>query len=115
MAKEGVDIERLREHVRTVVVGRDVLDLDDAESFELADLEEAPVDVARALARLAIARQLDGAGTTAIEALPVVGAPSGAQLLTRGGLNIKRNGPSNLFGAFGDVYLILGKFTLQAS
>lgn len=60
-------------------------------------------------------RQLDGAGTAAIEALPVVGAPSGAQLLTRGGLNIKRNGPSNLFGAFGDVYLILGKFTLQAS
>ena len=60
-------------------------------------------------------RQLEGAGTTPIEALPVVGAPSGAQLLTRGGLNIKRNDARNLFGAFGDVYLILGKFTLQAS
>ena len=52
MAEEGIDIERLREHIRPVVVCRDVLDLDDAESFELADFEEAPVDVTRPVASL---------------------------------------------------------------
>ena len=61
MAEEGVGVQRLREHIRPVVVGRNVLDLDDARRFELADLEEAPIDVARPVARLAVAGQLDRA------------------------------------------------------
>ena len=51
MAEEGVDIKRLREHVRPVVVCRDVLDLDDAESLELSDFEEAPIGLSAGTVR----------------------------------------------------------------
>ena len=51
MAEEGVDVQRLREHIRPVVMGRYVLDLDDARSLELADFEEAPINVPRPVAR----------------------------------------------------------------
>ena len=33
-------------------------------------------------------------------------------LLKEGGLTIKKNGITNLYGALGDVSLILGRFTL---
>ena len=38
----------------------------------------------------------------------------GVQVVNQGGLTIKGNGPKNAFGAFGDVMLILGRFSLSA-
>ena len=55
LAREG-----LREKVRAVAIRRDVLDAHDAHGLELAHLEEAAIDVPRAVARLAVARELDG-------------------------------------------------------
>ena len=52
-----LDIKRLREHVRPVVVCRDVLDLDDAESLELSDFEEAPIGLSAGTVRGADDRQ----------------------------------------------------------
>ena len=44
----------------------------------------------------------------------MIEAPGGdVALLTEGGLTIKRNGGRNLWGALGDVFLILGRFTLS--
>ena len=43
------------------------------------------------------------------DGLTLIDAPSGLRLLSRGGLSIKRNDLRNLYGALGDVYLILGK------
>ena len=40
--------------------------------------------------------------------------PQGMRVLTQGGLTIKRNGLTNLYGALGDVNLILGKFTFAS-
>ena len=37
------------------------------------------------------------------------------QLINQGGLTIKGNGPRNLWGAFGDVMLILGRFSLSSA
>ena len=62
VAHESVDVHRLGEHVGAVERRRDVLDLDDLERLELAHFEVAPIDVPRAMARLAVARELDGAG-----------------------------------------------------
>jgi len=43
----------------------------------------------------------------------VVEAPSGVLLSATGRVIVKRNDPSNLGGAFGDVNLLLGRFTVQ--
>ena len=45
----------------------------------------------------------------------VVDGPGSMRILTQGGLTIKRNGLTNLYGALGDVNLILGKFTFAPS
>ena len=42
-----------------------------------------------------------------------VPGPRGVQLLTQGGMTIKRNDARNLFGALGDVNLILGRFSVS--
>ena len=34
-------------------------------------------------------------------------------LLTKGGIQVKGNGAKNLWGALGDVFLILGRFTIS--
>ena len=47
---------------------------------------------------------------SADEMLPL---PSGARLLNSGGLTIKKNNLLNLWGALGDVNLILGRFSLK--
>ena len=54
--------------------------------------------------------QLAEAGMQPEEALA---GPGGIQLLTKGGLTIKRNDWRNGFGALGDVMLILGKFSIS--
>uniref|UniRef100_A0A7S3EZH0 Uncharacterized protein n=1 Tax=Haptolina ericina TaxID=156174 RepID=A0A7S3EZH0_9EUKA len=46
-------------------------------------------------------------------AAEVVEGPAGVQCLGQGGLTIKRNDARNLWGAFGDVMLILGRFSLS--
>ena len=58
---------------------------------------------------------LDGAvgmpdGTTA----GVVSGPGGVHLLDKGGVSSKRNDWRNLFGALGEVMLIVGRFTAAA-
>ena len=50
---------------------------------------------------------VDGRGDAGILA-----TPSGVQLLDAGGLTIKRNDWRNGWGAFGDVMLILGRYSL---
>ena len=45
----------------------------------------------------------------------VLDGPEGVQLLTSGGLTIKRNDIRNLWGALGDVMLILGRFSVAPS
>ena len=62
MTQKILEFQVLGEHVRAVVDGGSVSHSDDTRGFELADLEEAAVDVPRPVAGLAVAGQLDGAG-----------------------------------------------------
>jgi hypothetical protein len=41
--------------------------------------------------------------------------PGGTGVLNEGGLTIKKNGLANLYGALGDVNLILGRYTISPS
>ena len=47
------------------------------------------------------------------ERVGVIEGPDGAYLLTKGGLSIKRNDWRNLWGAIGDVMLILGRYSFS--
>jgi hypothetical protein len=45
----------------------------------------------------------------------IVEGPGGTGVLNEGGLTIKKNGLANLYGALGDVNLILGRYTISRS
>ena len=47
------------------------------------------------------------------ETAGVVEGPSGVFMLDKGGLSIKRTNAFNLWGALGDVNLILGRYSLS--
>ena len=46
--------------------------------------------------------------------LKMIESPSGTGVYTDGGLTIKKNGITNLYGALGEVNLILGRFSIDA-
>ena len=56
----------------------------------------------------------DDSNKDALGAISTIKAPSGASILSEGGLTIKsRGGILNLWGAAGDINLILGRYTVS--
>ena len=82
MSLESVHAYGFREHVGTIEVRVDVLHSDVTFCDQFANLEETPVDVARAVARFSVARELDGAA--------VVDAENGRKLLREAHFGQKR-------------------------
>ena len=65
VTREGRHVERrLREEISRVVLGRDVFHDNFPRSYKFAHLQVAALDVAGALARLEVTRQLEGAITS---------------------------------------------------
>ena len=55
----------------------------------------------------------DALDAMGVQPSEVIDGPGGVGLLRQGGLTIKRNDASNLFGLLGDVMLILGRFSVS--
>jgi hypothetical protein len=110
------EVEKLKAEIETIVKTKDAAaDYEKARGEEEVGLLERANAFRKAKQRSDTAMPLVSQYKRMLSSLPdeVVTSKSGsAELLTRGGISIKRNDARNLFGALGDVFLIMGKYSL---
>lgn len=115
-----VEADRLKDEIEVIIKTKDAAaDYAKAkgEAGESIGLFERANAFRKAKARSDTATPLVSKYKRMLSSLPdeaVASADGTAEVLTRGGLSVKRNDARNLFGALGDVFLIIGRYSLAA-
>jgi hypothetical protein len=114
--KAEAEVQKLKAEIEAIIKTKDAAaDYDKARGEEEVGFLERANAFRKAKQRSDTATPLVSQYKRLMSSLPdkVVASESGsAEVLTRGGISIKRNDARNLFGALGDVFLILGKYSL---
>ena len=115
--KAEAEVQRLKAEIEAIIKTKDA-----AADYETARGDDEEVGFLERANAFRKAKQRSDTATPLVSqykgllsSLPdkVVASESGSvEVLTRGGISIKRNAARNLFGALGDVFLILGKFSI---
>jgi len=113
------EVEQLKQKIEAIIETKDAaVDYAKAKGEENVGLLERANAFRKAKSRSDTATPLVDQYKSLLSSLPdetVATADGTAELLTRGGISLKRNDARNLFGALGDVYLILGRYSLSRS